>query len=231
MAGNGLQGLDRKAIEEIVRRAVYDYMPDAQLGRTANPGLPPVPRLVVNISARHIHLNQEAMDILFGPGSELTVQKGLYQEGAFAAAEALSVFGPRKQMIANVRVLGPLRDYNQVELAFTDARFLGIDAPVRLSGNIEGTPGCYLVGPHGGMELKEGVVRAARHVHMSPAEAEYYDVEPGDLMRLVVDSEQSGSLEGLICRISDKEKLEVHLDTDEGNALDLVHARKVHIEK
>ena len=206
-------------------------MPDAQLGRTANPGLPQVPRLVVNISARHIHLNREAMDILFGPGSELTVQKELYQEGAFAAAESLSVFGPRKQMIASVRVLGPLRDYNQVELAFTDARFLGIDAPVRLSGNIGGTPGCYLVGPHGGMELKEGVVRAARHVHMSPAEADYYGVKAGDLMRLVVDSEQSGSLEGLICRISDKEKLEVHLDTDEGNALDLVHARKVHIEK
>jgi propanediol utilization protein len=81
------------------------------------------------------------------------------------------------------------------------------------------------------MELKEGVVRAARHVHMSPAEAAYYDVAPGDLVRLVVDSEQSGSLEGLICRISNKEKLEVHLDTDEGNALDLVHARKVHIEK
>lgn len=231
MAANGLQGLDRKAIEEIVRRAVYDYMPDAQLGRTANPGLPQVPRLVVNISARHIHLNREAMDILFGPGSELTVQKELYQEGAFAAAESLSVFGPRKQMIASVRVLGPLRDYNQVELAFTDARFLGIDAPVRLSGNIGGTPGCYLVGPHGGMELKEGVVRAARHVHMSPAEAEYYGVKAGDFMRLVVDSEQGGSLEGLICRISDKEKLEVHLDTDEGNALDLVHARKVHIEK
>ena len=231
MAANGLQGLDRKAIEEIVRRAVYDYMPDAQLGRTANPGLPQVPRLVVNISARHIHLNREAMDILFGPRSELTVQKELYQEGAFAAAESLSVFGPRKQMIASVRVLGPLRDYNQVELAFTDARFLGIDAPVRLSGNIGGTPGCYLVGPHGGMELKEGVVRAARHVHMSPAEAEYYGVKAGDIMRLVVDSEQSGSLEGLICRISDKEKLEVHLDTDEGNALDLVHARKVHIEK
>ncbi len=231
MAVNGLQGLDRRAIEEIVRRAVYDYMPDAQLGRSANPNLPPVPRLVVNISARHIHLNRAAMDILFGPGCELTVQKGLYQDGAFAAAESLSVFGPRKQMIASVRVLGPLRDYNQVELAFTDARFLGIDAPVRLSGNIAGTPGCYLVGPHGGMELKEGVVRAARHVHMSPAEAEYYDVKAGDLMRLVVDSEQSGSLEGLICRISDKEKLEVHLDTDEGNALDLVHARKVYIEK
>lgn len=231
MAADALQSLDHAAIEEIVRRAVYDYMPDAQLGRAAVADLLLVPRLVVSISARHIHLNREAMDILFGVGSELTVQKELYQQGAFAAAETLSVFGPRKQMIANIRVLGPMRGYNQVELAFTDARFLGIDAPVRLSSNIAGTPGCYLVGPNGGMELKEGVVRAARHVHMSPAEAEYYGVKAGDLMRLVVDSAQSGSLEGLICRISDKEKLEVHLDTDEGNALDLVHARKVFIEK
>ena len=231
MAVDPLEGLDRSAIEQIVRRAVYDFMPDVQLGRAAHPDVSPVPRLVVNISARHIHLNREAMDVLFGPGSELTVQKELYQEGAFAAAETLSVFGPRKQVIANVRVLGPLRDYNQVELAFTDARFLGIDAPVRLSGNITGTPGCFLVGPHGGLELQEGVVRAARHVHMSPAEAEYYGVQAGDLMRLVVDSEQGGCLEGLICRISDKEKLEVHLDTDEGNALDLVRARKVYIEK
>lgn len=231
MAADALQGLDRAAIEQIVRRAVYDFMPDAQLGRTAGPNLSPVPRLVVNISARHIHLNRETMDVLFGPGSELTVQKALYQEGAFAAEETLSVFGPRKQVIANVRVLGPLREYNQVELAFTDARFLGIDAPVRLSSRVEGSPGCFLVGPHGGLELREGVIRAARHVHMSPEEAEYYGVQGGDLMRLVIDSEQGGSLEGLICRVSNKEKLEVHLDTDEGNALDLVHARKVYLEK
>ena len=231
MSTGDTQGLDRSAIEDIVRRAVYDFMPDVQLGRTADVTLSPVPRLVVNISARHIHLNREAMDVLFGPGSELTVQKSLYQEGAFAAEETLAVFGPRKQVIANVRVLGPLRDYNQVELAFTDARFLGIDAPVRLSGNVSNSPGCFLVGPHGGLELTEGVIRAARHVHMSPSEADYYGVKAGDLMRLVVDSEQGGTLEGLICRVSDAEKLEVHLDTDEGNALDLVHARKVYVEK
>ena len=93
----------------------------------------------------------------------------------------MSVFGPRKQVIPNVRILGPLRDYNQVELAFTDARYLGIDAPVRLSGNIEGTPGCYLVGPAGGLELDHGVIRAARHVHLNPAEAAYYGVGPGGL--------------------------------------------------
>lgn len=228
---SSLEGLDRQAIEAVVRRAVYDYLPDAQLGRAAGPNTPAAPRLVVNISARHIHLNREAMDVLFGPGQELMVQKELYQQGAFASEQTVSVFGPRKQMIANVRILAPLRDYTQVELAFTDARFLGIDAPVRLSGNIDGTPGCYLVGPAGGLELDHGVIRAARHVHMSPAEAEYYGVGPRDLMRLVVDGDQGGVLEGLICRISDGEQLEVHIDTDEGNAIDLVHARKAYLEK
>ncbi len=225
------ENLDRTAIEEIVRKTVYDFLPETQLGRTAQVVVPKVPRLVVNISARHIHLNQAAMDVLFGQGSDLTVQKMLYQDGAFAAQETLSVLGPRKKLIANVRVLGPLREYNQVELAFTDARFLGIDAPVRLSGNVENTPGCYLVGPNGGLELDHGVLRAARHVHMNSKEAEYYGVHAGDRMRLVVDSDQGGSLEGLICRISDKEKLEVHIDTDEGNALNLVQARKVYIER
>jgi len=223
--------LDREKIEILVRKAVYEILPDAQLERSGSMGVPQAPRLVANISARHIHLNQQAMDVLFGPGSELTVQKGLYQQGAFAAEQTVSLFGPRKQMIANVRILGPLREYNQVELAFTDARFLGIDAPVRISSDIAGTPGAYLVGPAGGLELDHGVIRAARHVHMSPEEADYYDVRAGDLMRLVVDGEQGGVLEGLICRISDKERLEVHIDTDEGNAIDLVHARKVVLEK
>ncbi|MEE3235278.1 MAG: phosphate propanoyltransferase [Candidatus Latescibacterota bacterium] len=228
---SGKEVLDRTTIEEIVRKTVYDFLPDTQLGRSAQVDLPKIPRLVVNISARHIHLNRSAMDVLFGQGSVLTVQKMLYQDEAFAAQETLSVLGPRKQLIANVRVLGPLREYNQVELAFTDARFLGIEAPVRLSGNVENTPGCFLVGPNGGLELDHGVLRAARHVHMNSAEAEYYGVRAGDHMRLVVDSDQGGLLEGLICRISDKEKLEVHIDTDEGNALDLVQARKVYIEK
>ena len=189
------------------------------------------PRLVVNISARHAHLSQEALEVLFGGGAELTVLKPLYQDGAFASEQAVSVFGPRKQMIASVRVLGPLRDSCQVELAFTDARFLGIDAPVRFSGDHRDTPGCYLVGPAGGLELRSGVIRAARHAHMGPDEAGFYGIEDGDGMKLVVDSEQGGTLDNVVCRVSENAKLEVHVDTDEGNALDLVHARKVYLEK
>lgn len=216
--------LNRAAIEALVRRALANYLPD--LRRES-----PAPRLVVNISARHVHLNQQALETLFGKGAELTVQKELYQVGSFAAEQTVTLFGPRKQMIANVRVLGPLRDYCQVELAFTDARFLGIEAPIRLSGKIEGTPGCYLVGPAGGLMLEQGVIRAARHAHMNPQEARYYGVQQGDRMRLVVDSEQGGVLENILCRVGDQERLEVHLDTDEGNALDLVHARKVYLER
>ena len=222
--------VDRGTIETMVRETLNRYLSaGSEDGTKATSAA--VPRLVANISARHVHLNPEALEILFGPGAELTIQKKLYQQGAFAAKQTVTVFGPRQQMIAHVRILGPLRDYSQVELSFSDARFLGIEAPVRLSGDHTDTPGCYLVGPAGGLELKMGVIRAARHVHMSPAEADFYGVQPGELMRLVVDSEQGGALNGLICRVSDREKLEVHLDTDEGNAIDLVRARKVHLEK
>lgn len=221
-AGNSA-GLTRAAVEALVRQTVYGYFPGVAAA--------PPPRLVVNISARHAHLSQEAVEVLFGKGAALTVQKELYQEGAFAAEQSVTVFGPRQQMIAHVRVLGPLRDACQVELSFTDARFLGIDAPVRLSGDIDGTPGCYLVGPAGGLALEQGVIRAARHVHMSPADAAYYQVQTGDRMRLVVESEQSGALEGILCRVGEDLKLEVHVDTDEGNALDLVHARSVELCK
>ncbi len=226
MSGSG-PAWSRRQIEEAVRRALLEALPSAHLRSE----VPAAPRLVVNISARHAHLNEEAVRILFGPGAELTLQKMLYQEGAFASEQTVSVFGPRKQMLANLRILGPLRDYCQVELAYTDARFLGIDAPVRISGDHRETPGCYLVGPAGGLELHGGVIRAARHVHMSPGEADFYGVGSGDRMQLVVESEQGGILDGLICRVSPREKLEVHLDTDEGNGVDLTNATKVYLIK
>ncbi|MDP6776901.1 MAG: phosphate propanoyltransferase [Candidatus Latescibacteria bacterium] len=190
----------------------------------------PAPRLVVNISARHAHVGPQALAILFGEGAELTVQKPLYQEGAFASEQEVAIFGPRRQTISNLRILGPLRDTCQVELSFTDARFLGIDAPVRLSGDHRDTPGCYLVGPAGGLQLSEGVIRAARHAHMNPQEAASYGVSDGSRMRLAVESEQGGSLDNIICRVGERDKLEVHLDTDEGNAVDLVRARRAYLE-
>lgn len=220
--------IDRPMVEALVRQALQRHAPNVP---APAPVATAAPRLIANISARHCHLDQAALDTLFGPGRDLTVMKELYQQGAYAAEETVTIFGPRKQMISNLRVLGPLRDACQIELAFSDARFLGIDAPVRISGDIAGSAGCYLVGPAGGIELGQGVIRAARHVHMSPAEAAYYGVSEGERMRLAIDSEQPGVLDDVIVRIADNGKLEVHLDTDEGNAVDLVNARKVTLER
>ncbi|MDA0335213.1 MAG: phosphate propanoyltransferase [bacterium] len=225
--------VSREQVEALVRQALKRHQPHAAgTGPVNGAGVAiAAPRLIANISARHAHLSQQALDVLFGPRRSLTVLKPLYQPGAYAAEETVTIFGPRKQMISNLRVLGPLRDACQVELAFSDARFLGIDAPVRVSGDIAGSAGCYLVGPHGGLELSEGVIRAARHVHMNPAEAGYYGVTNGEGMRLLIDSAQSGVLDDVTVRIGADVKLEVHVDTDEGNAVDLINARKVTLER
>jgi putative phosphotransacetylase len=188
--------------------------------------------LVVNISARHVHLTQQNVETLFGPGKQLTPDKDLYQDGYYAAKETVAVVGPRRRMIPNVRVLGPCRDASQVELAFTDGISLGIDLPVRISGNVEGTPGCVLVGPNGVVELKQGVIRAMRHVHMGPKDLEYYGVADKDMVHLRVESPGCTTvLEDLAVRAGKGIKLEVHLDTDEGNAINLDHATNVELIK
>ena len=185
------------------------------------------PNVVVNISARHCHLKQDDVDILFGPGYQLTQLKRLYQDTDFAANETVAVVGPRQRMIPGVRILGPCRKFSQVELAFTDAISLGIDVPVRLSGDIEGTPGCLLIGPKGSLVLPQGVIRAERHVHMGPADALYYGVKHLDRMNMRVDGTCPTTLEGLLVRVHKDWKLEVHIDTDEANCCDLARATKV----
>ena len=188
--------------------------------------------LVVNISARHVHLTQEHVEILFGNGATLTPEKDLYQDGYFAAKETVAVVGPRRRMLPNVRVLGPCREDSQVELAFTDGISLGIDLPVRVSGNVKGTPGCVLMGPHGVVELKHGVIRAMRHVHMGPDDLTYYGVANGDYVHLRIESPGCTTvLEDLAVRAAKGIKLEVHLDTDEGNACNLEKATKVDLVK
>ena len=213
--------VDRTLVEQIVREIVLEHVgaPDGK------------PDLVVSISARHVHLTDEHVQALFGPGQRLTPMKDLYQEGYFAAEETVMIVGPRRRMLPSVRVLGPTRKASQVELAFTDGISLGIDLPVRMSGNIEGTPGCVLVGPKGVIDLEEGVIRAERHVHMGPADAAFYGVADGERMSLRVYSRCSTVFEGLIVRVGERIKLEVHLDTDEGNGADLEHAEKVELFK
>jgi putative phosphotransacetylase len=222
--------LDRSIVESIVRQIVR-----AQSGTAAKhvaASDPSKPNLVVSISARHCHLTDEHVEVLFGPGAKLIPEKPLYQDGFYAAEQTVMVVGPRRRMLPTVRVLGPTRTASQVELAFTDAISLGIDVPVRHSGNIKGTPGCVLVGPKGVVELSEGVIRAARHVHMHNREAESYGVKNGDLMKLRIESPQSTVVfEDLLVRADDTSKLEVHIDTDEGNACFLDGATKVELLK
>lgn len=212
--------LHRDAIERIVRQIVLER---AQTAKER--------KLVVSISARHLHLTDEHVETLFGAGHTLTPMKNLYQDGFYAAEETVMVVGPKRRMLPSVRVLGPTRPHSQVELAFTDGISLGIDLPVRPSGKIAGTPGCVLVGPKGVVELKEGVIRAERHVHMHVDHARQYGVKNGDRMSLVIESSCSLVLRDLLVRADETSKLEVHLDTDEGNAADLDHAWKVELVK
>ena len=189
------------------------------------------PRLVVNISARHCHVTQEDLETLFGKGHQLTPHKWLYQDGFFAAAEAVTIIGPRQRIIPNLRILGPCRDHSQVELAFTDAISLGLDPPVRKSGDHRDSPGCYLMGPAGMVELKKGVIRHERHVHMGPSDCEFYGVKDGGRLHLRITSTCSAVLEDLLCRLSPSAKLEVHLDTDEGNACNFARATQFELFK
>ena len=206
----------RAVIEHLVRQSVYSRLGKAlpQSASAPNP-------LLVNISARHCHLTQEAVEALFGKGHKLQVHKWLYQEGQFAAKEAVTLVGPRSRVISNLRILGPCRTLNQVELAYTDGIALGFDLPLRSSGDIKGTLGGMLMGPAGFFEMESGIIRALRHVHMNPTDADYYGVKPGDWMKLKIGGDCGISLDRMLCRVDKSFKLEVHIDTDEGNACNL----------
>ena len=206
----------RAVVEHVVRQLLYERLGRALPRQAACPN-----PLVVNLSARHCHLTQEAVEALFGKGHQLQPHKWLYQEGQFAAKEAVTLIGPRSRVISNLRILGPCRTLNQVELAYTDAIALGFDIPLRVSGNIKDTPGCMLMGPNGFFEMPDGVIRAMRHVHMSPDDAGFYGVKPGDKMRLKIGGPCAISLEEMLVRVDKSFKLEVHIDTDEGNACNL----------
>jgi len=206
----------RAVIEHLVRQSVYSRLGKALPMTAAAPN-----PLVVNVSARHCHLTQEAVEILFGKGHKLQVHKWLYQEGQFAAKESVTLVGPRSRVISNLRILGPCRSLNQVELAYTDGIALGYDLPLRSSGDIKGTIGGMLMGPAGFFEMDSGIIRALRHVHMSPTDADYYGVKPGDWMKLKIGGDCGITLDRMLCRVDKSFKLEVHIDTDEGNACNL----------
>lgn len=164
--------LDRSIVANLVREVLLREISGSSASASTA-----APALVVNSSARHMHISPANLEVLFGPGAKLTVHKMLYQEGQFASEQTVTLIGPRKRIIPNLRILGPCRDLTQIELALTDAVSLGMDIPVRMSGDIEGTPGAYIMGYKGFLEMKNGVIRAARHVHMSPSDAAHYGVK------------------------------------------------------
>ena len=174
-------------------------------------------KILVETSARHVHLSKEDLAVLFGADAELTFKKALSQPGQFACEERVKLVGPKKE-IANVIILGPVRPATQVELSYTDARTLGIDAPLRESGNVAGTPGLKLVGPAGEVDIAEGAIVAKRHIHMTPADAEAYGVENGQIVSVKIDSERSAILGDVVVRVNPNFALAMHIDTDEANA-------------
>ena len=181
----------------------------------------PVRGIPVAVSARHVHLTQEAVEALFGEGAELTCYREISQPGQFAAHQKVDLIGP-KRSILGVRVIGPVRPGCQIEISRTDEYTLGIDAPVRDSGDIKGTPGIKLIGPAGELDLAEGVICARRHIHMHPDDADEFGVQHRDVVEVAIDSEGRDLIFGdVLVRVSPKYVLEMHIDTDEANAAEL----------
>lgn len=239
MAATATQSLNRMEVEQLVREVLTQKLrnrampPPTREQHAVEPsraGGPPHP-LVVNVSARHMHVSQADLETLFGPGAKLTKLKDLYQQGEFASEQLVTVVGPRQRIIPNVRILGPVRDYTQIELSYTDGIYLGVDLPLRISGNHEGTPGATVLGPKGAINMTKGVIRAERHAHMSTEDMAYYGVKDGDYVKLKIDGPCGVTFDRVKVRYHPKVVLEVHIDTDEGNACDLESATHMELIK
>mgnify|MGYP002518207189 FL=1 len=176
-------------------------------------------KVMVETSARHMHITQETLETLFGKGATLTNKKDLSQPGQFACEERVTVVGPKKEL-AGVSILGPVRPETQVELSLTDARSIGLSAPVRESGDVAGSSGCKLVGPKGEVELAQGVIAAKRHIHMTPEDAEQFGVKDTQVVQVRVPSSigRTTIFDDVVVRVSPKYALAMHIDTDESNA-------------
>lgn len=197
-------------IEKIVREIVDEVLPP--FGDRTVP---------IGISARHMHITPEHLEILFGPGKKLTKLKDLTQPGEFAANETVAIMGPNRRIFGKVRILGPERNISQVELSFTDGVFLGMDLPHRISGDIKGTAPITVIGPEGVLRLPQGAIRAKRHVHMSPQDAERFGLKEGDKIQVKAHGPASITFNDVVVRIKEGLLLQMHVDTDEANAAGL----------
>lgn len=174
-------------------------------------------QVLIETSARHVHLSKEHIDILFGAGHELTFKKALSQPGQFACEEKVTVVGPKGSLKASI--LGPTRPADQVEISLTDARSIGVTAPIRESGDVAGSGACKLVGPNGEVELTEGVIAAKRHIHMTVADGERYGITDKQIVSVKLPTEGRALIfDDVVARVSDSYALAMHIDTDEANA-------------
>ena len=209
-------------IAEMVKKVLADM--EGGANASAEHGLVPV-----GVSNRHIHLTKADLAVLFGEGYELTPLKDLSQPGQFACKETLTLVGPSRRPIENVRVLGPLRGKSQVEISATDSYVLKVKPPVRESGNVAGSAGVTIVGPKGVVQLKEGCIIANRHIHMSPSDAASFRVKDGDTVTVDVEGKRRTRWYDVQVRVSPDFRLEMHVDTDDANAAGIGNGFKVKV--
>lgn len=214
--------LEKKEIEVLTRMVVNCIQKKEEAGSGY--------QVPVGVSARHIHLTQEDVETLFGKGYQLTKKKEL-MGGQFASNECCTIVGLKLRAIENVRVLGPVRNATQVEISTTDARKLGVNVPVRESGDVAGSAPVAIVGPKGAVYCREGCIVAARHIHMSPKDANAAGVGDGDYVSATVDNDRGTTFDRVKIRVDDSFTLEMHIDTDEANASEIKCGDKVRIVK
>lgn len=222
--------LEDKDIEKIINDVIKNLSVSDKKGEIAGVPLivkktelkvsPEVARglIPVGISARHVHLSQKDLETLFGKGRQLTPMKNLLQKGEYAAEESVTLIGPRMKAIEKVRILGPVRNKTQVEISLTDAIQLGIRPPVKPSGEHDGTPGILIVGPVGFVNLKDGVIRANRHIHISTKDAEVLRLKDNDVVMVKICAERPLIYSEVQVRVKESFVAEMHLDTDDANA-------------
>ncbi len=197
----------RPVVEEIVRKVI-----DAVLSEKQEMLVP------IEVSARHLHVTQQDLETLFGPGHQLSKLRDLNQPGEFASNETVSVMGPKRRMLESVRILGAIREITQIELSYTDGIHLGIDLPHRISGDIKASAPIVLMGPRGVLELKEGAIRAMRHIHISPEQALQWGLKKGQKVSVQTQGPMQVTFDNVVIRTGENLNLTMHIDTDEANA-------------
>lgn len=211
--------------------AVLRLLLEAVQSNTAAAGAAQEPSgIPVGVSNRHLHLSQADLEALFGAGYQLTPIKDLSQPGQFACKETVTICGP-KGAIEKVRVLGPVRSKTQVEILTGDGFKLGVSAPARLSGDLAGSPGITIIGPKGSVQIKEGLIVAQRHIHMTPQDAARYGVHDGQIVDIEIDGPRGGLYANVAVRANDASALECHVDTEEANAMNINSSTKIKIKK